>query len=371
MVQTKRPPVIKWNPYKENETRELIMKEIRQLAAKKEIRRKKGLETGVLREFKGNTHWNLYMAIEIAEIITHRLNNDIRNLFLQTSQGMSNTSNYLGNIAQQLKKAEYDLNNVTTLSSNNTIKTIQTEISKLNKALNNVTTIQTELKSSAEKIQTDLNEASNLLKETITENYQNVLKELCDRNEASQIVITEDIHKLQDLVKVNFGEFNDKLTELEDKNSKATEELSDKIVNVGSDLTKTDEKLTTFQETTNNMFDEQQNVLISEFQEGVGGLMKQNLDNFGKTEKSLISQKDNIIKRLDESTEDLTSIMEATNEHLEKINNNIDESIKHSEDSIVKEMRDEVTDLRAILSTIRSDIELMKSVLTKVDSKIH
>ena len=44
MVQTKRPPVIKWNPYKAGENRAIIMKEINNIVSNKEHRRKVGLE---------------------------------------------------------------------------------------------------------------------------------------------------------------------------------------------------------------------------------------------------------------------------------------------------------------------------------------
>ena len=62
MVQTKRPPLIKWNPYKIGDSRAQIMKEINQIVTKKEYRRKVGLEVGAIREFRGNSHWNLFVV---------------------------------------------------------------------------------------------------------------------------------------------------------------------------------------------------------------------------------------------------------------------------------------------------------------------
>ena len=148
MVQTKKPPVIKWNAYTDGEIKNQIVKEINNVMAKKEYRRKVGLETGAIREFKGNTHWNLYIDIKLAELISKRLTSDLKNLFLQSSHNMSNTNGYLASIAQQIKKAEYNLSNVTTVSSNNTIKFVRSEISKMNKAIENITAAQKEIKKS-------------------------------------------------------------------------------------------------------------------------------------------------------------------------------------------------------------------------------
>jgi len=51
MVEPKRPMTVKWNTYKNGELRTRITKEIKQIASKKDYRRKLGLELGALREF--------------------------------------------------------------------------------------------------------------------------------------------------------------------------------------------------------------------------------------------------------------------------------------------------------------------------------
>ncbi len=382
MVQKKIPPVIKWNPYKDGETRSIINKELNLLVAKKDHRRKVGLETGALREFKGNTHWNLFVAIELAEVMTKRLNGDLKSLFFQTSQGINNTNNYLTNISQQLKKVEFNLGNATTLAGNNAIKAIRAEVGKLDKLITDMDKMQQDIKATTDKIQTDMEYTANVLKESITENSQKLLKELCDRNEASQMIITEDIHNLQNVIKEKINEINvlvqekvtglnEQVATIDNKNSEQNKELTKMITKIDEELSSSKEQLTTFQDATNNMFDDQQNALITEFQEGIGGLMKQNLDNLKKIEKLDTSQKNDIIGRIDESTENITSIIEATNSHMDKINEQIGDNLKETEKGIDKEFKKEIADVRSILSTIRSDIELMKSVLTKLDSKVH
>ncbi|WP_455392564.1 hypothetical protein [[Eubacterium] cellulosolvens] len=382
MVQKKRPPAIKWNPYSVGETKNLIMKEIKEIVAKKEYRQKLGLEMGVFREFKGNPHWNLLINIQLAEILANRLNSDIKSVFLQATKNLNNTGNTLANITQQLKQAEYNLGNVTTVSNNNVIKTIRGEITKLNKTVNDILKMQNDMKTFKDEIQEIFDNTSKVLNETLNENLQKFLKEVCDSTEASQNVITGDIKsfkdfsgnkfdEVSDLVKVNFSEFNEQFMDMDYKNTESVKKLSEKVTKVEDQIQNSNERLMNFQEATNNMFDDQQKILITEFQQGVGGIMKQNLENFEKIKKVDSDQTKEIIIRMDESTENLTSIIEATNEHLEKLNTQTKENIKSSEDNVKKELKNEITDVRAILSTIRSDIELMKSVLTKLDTKIH
>jgi hypothetical protein len=150
-----------------------------------------------------------------------------------------------------------------------------------------------------------------------------------------------------------------------------TTQLSEKVVAMTREARELQKQIESFREVTNNMFDDQQSTLIKEFQEGVGGLMKQNLDNYDKLKVENNAQTKDIVKQIDASTENLTSMFEATNAHMDKINENINVKMEQTEDQFRKEMNAEITDLRSILSTIRSDIELMKSVLTKIDTKIH
>jgi hypothetical protein len=371
MVQTKKPPVIKWNAYTDGEIKNQIIKEINNVMAKKEYRRKVGLETGAIREFKGNTHWNLYIDIKLAELISRRLSSDLKNIFIQTSQNMSNTNGYLASIAQQIKKTEYNLSNVTTVSSNNTIKFVRSEITKMNKAIVSITAAQKEIKTASENLQAEIESASNAAKDELIAEFQKNHKEQCDRNEATQTIITDDINAMKDQIQVRISELNDTVSEERDNNTQSFKIVNKSLTELSKDLKNTEEHLSTFQEATNNMFDDQQKTIVTEFQEGVGGLMKQNLDTSNKTEKLMKAETKELTTRVDESSENLTSIIEATNEHLDKVAGHVKEHIKSTESQIKKELNTEVTDLRTILSTIRSDIELMKSVLTKVDSKIH
>jgi hypothetical protein len=74
---------------------------------------------------------------------------------------------------------------------------------------------------------------------------------------------------------------------------------------------------------------------------------------------------------ISDTTDTLSSNLESTNQHLDEVNQNVNEVIKQTELQFSKELKTEITDVRNILSAIRSDIELMKSVLTKLDGKIH
>jgi hypothetical protein len=371
MVQTKRPPVIKWNPYNLGETKQEIMKTVKEIVAKKDFRRKTGLELGALREYKGNPHWNLFVTIELVELMSKRLNNDLRTVFLQTTQGINNTSNYLANISQQLKKTEYDLNNVTTVANNNVMKVVKGEVAKLNKVINTMQTTQKEMKAYTTNIQEELTKVTENIQNAFNEQIHNIITELVDRNEEAQSVITEDIRNLKATTIKKFQEVNGNLNKVDEKTSETINEVFNKLSSIRADLNKTEEHVTVFQEATNNMIDDQQNAIITEFQGGIGGLMKQNLENFSKLGKDNTGLKKDINKKIDETTGTLTEIFDATNSHLDKVQEQIKEDMKLTENEYKKDMNKEITDLRAILSTIRSDIELMKSVLTKVDAKIH
>ena len=382
MVQKKSPPGIKWNNYNDGEIRELIYKKINQLVADRELRKKVGLETGAFKEFKGNSHWNLYLNIEMMEQLNKRLNTDVRNTFVQTTQVLNNTSNFLVNISQQLKNVEYSLGNVTTVANNNVMKLIQSENTKLNKAINNILELDKVIKTSTEKINTNLDQTSKLLNETFENNLKNLLKEVSERTEASQAVITNDIQNLKDalhnkfgeineLVKVNFKETHDDALSFYDKNDESFKKQDDRFTQMDQSYGNLKEKVNTIQETINNRFDDQNNLFTTEIQKGINGILKDYSLNSDKLSKLGTEQTKNIITRVDECTENLTSIIEATNDHLEKVNEHQKEYIKATETEFKKEFKSDIGDIRAILSTIRSDIELMKSVLTKIDTKIH
>ena len=371
MVQTKKPPLIKWNPYNFGETKQEIMKTVNEIVAKKDFRRKTGLELGALREYKGNPHWNLYVTIELIELMSKRLNNDLRTVFLQTTQGINNTSNYLANISQQLQKTEYDLNNVTTVGNNNVMKVVKGEVAKLTKVINTLQTTQKELKAYTTNIQEELTKVSEMFDNVLNGQIKNLISELNERNEESQSVITEDIRNLKATTIKKIQEVNENLAKTDEKTAGSLKDMTDKLSAVRADINKTEEHITVFQEATNHMIDDQQNAIIKEFQGGIGGLLKHNLENFGKLGKDNTTVKKDIANKIDETTENLTSIFDATNKHLDKVYDQIKEDMKLTENEYRKDMNKEITDLRAILSTIRSDIELMKSVLTKVDAKIH
>lgn len=383
MPQTKQPPTkrnqqkqvssIKWNQYKIGETQAQIMKELNQLVAKKEYRRNVGLEVGVFREFKGNTHWNLYLTIQLAEIISKRMHNDLKTLFLQLTQGINYSNTFLNNILQQLKNTEYNINNATTISSNNTIKSIRAQISKLNSLSEQITKVGKDFNSKTRAVNEELNNVSESLKTALSEGVQVILTELGTRADSEQAIITSEILGLKDFTNEKLNELIEQSTTSSENNVNAIQDIStqfsDKISKLGTEVKSLEKHMTTLHEATNNVLDDQQGAIIVEFQEGLGGVIKQNLDTHNKIIESETNSANSVMTRIDENAENLTSLFDATNEHIEKIHENINISLKNMEDEYNNELKTEITDVRSILSIIRSDIELMKSVLTKLDSK--
>jgi hypothetical protein len=349
--------VVKWSPYNVGGISTLIMKEINKLVANKEYRKKLGLEKGVYAEFKGNTHWNLFIAVQLAEVITKRINDDMKNVFIQYAHGLNTSSNYLNNLAQQLQKAEFDINNATTLASNNVIKSLKSDLNKIAKISNKLSRINTDLETKTASLKTDIEDTSTQINERLTEGFQNVLKELENRSETSKKEITDDIMGLR--------EFSD------EKFKETAEMFANKIGLIEKNLVDLQERVSSFQEANNNMLDDQTNAVVTEFQEGIGSVMKQNLENVETIRRNNEEFKNQTVTLINDTTDTLSSNLESTNQHLDEVNQNVNEIIKQTELQFSKELKTEITDVRNILSAIRSDIELMKSVLTKLDSKIH
>ena len=221
------------------------------------------------------------------------------------------------------------------------------------------------------ELQTEITNTSNLLKDALTEKMQNIQKDINERNEASQEVITTDLKAFRDFAESKFNELKEQTTSNTKKNSESlkeqTEQISEKISGASKDIKALHKRIDEFHEAVNNVLDDHRNALIGEFQEGVGGMMKQNLNNFENLKKEQITQTQAINERNDESNENIISMLEATNEHLDKVNDNISENLEKKEQQFTKDLKSEVTDIKTILGAIQSDINLMKSVLTKIE----
>ena len=146
---------------------------------------------------------------------------------------------------------------------------------------------------------------------------------------------------------------------------------NNKILTLEKNIEDLQERVSSFQEVNTNMFDDQRSSLITEFQEGIGSVMKQNLESVETIRRNNEEFKNQTVSLINETTDTIASNQETTNQHLDEVNENVNEVIKQTELQFSKELKTEITDVRNILSVIRSDIELMKSVLTKLDNKIH
>jgi hypothetical protein len=357
MPQVKNLSVVKWNPYNVGEISTLIKKEINKLVANKEYRKKLGLEKGVYNEFRGNTHWNMFISIQLAEVLTKRINEDMRNMFIQHAHGLNNTSNHINNLSQQLQKAEFAINNASTLAGNNVIKTIKADLNKLSKIANMLKSINDEQKKGMDTIKSDIEENLNQIQNKVDEGIENLLSEYVQQTESSKNEIIDDIKE--------FRKFSD------GKTKELMDQFSNKMVSMEKQLTDLNDRVNNFQETNSNAVEDQKAMILTEFQEGIGGVLKQNLENVEAIRKNNEDFKDQTITQINDSNDNLNSELEATNQHIEQVNQNITESIRQTELQFGKELKTEITDVRNILSNIRSDIELMKSVLTKLDGKIH
>jgi len=368
-----QPPVLKWNPYKIGETRTQITKELNQLVAKKEYRRKVGLDLGVYREFKGNTHWNLFITIQLTELLLKRMNEDMKSIFIQNAQLINSTGAYINNVIQHLKKAEYNISNAATLSGNNVVKMVKGEMAKLTKMTSGLSSLKKNLLEKTQEIQNELDNTQNILNQAVTDGFKESIKEINENTDSAKTTIQNNLKDFKDFDSERFNELNAQLVGLNEKLVQTlenqSEQLNGKLDGVSTNVGDISERVGNFHEAMNNVLDDSQRAIVNEFQEGVGALMKLNSENLDAMKINGAEVSEQIINQIENSTENLTTVLDATNEHIDKVNENMDVSVKNVESEISKQIDTEITDVRAILSSIRSDIELMKSVLTKLDNK--
>jgi hypothetical protein len=312
------PGVVKWNPYKVGELRDKILRELNAIATGKDYRRKKGLESGAIRDVKSNPHWQLYATIELFEMFSKRLDDVFKNTYIGTIQTLNESSNNIRSLAQQLQTAEYNINNNSTVAANNIIKGLKDEAVRLNKVQQSMNKLATDTKKQTDSVSSDLRKVATLFKKTLGENFETFKTEL-----------QEDFGNLK-------TELNGEVKSISEK----VEHMDKNIDEMGSNMDK-------FREITTNVMDEHQNAFVSELKEAIN----------------------TIGKNLDENTGNLTELFNSTNEHLDKIDENVARKLDESNENLQKELQREVTELRTSLSTIRGDIELMKSLLTKIDRR--
>ncbi len=312
------PGVVRWNPYKVGELRDQILRELNAIATGKDYRRKKGLESGAIREVKSNPHWQLYATIELFEMFSKRVDDVFKNTYVGTIQSLNESSGNIRGLAQQLQSAEYNINNTSTIAANNIIKGLKDEATRLNKVQQSLNKLGVDSKKRTDAVSSDLRKVANLFKKTLNENF-GILK-------------TE--------VKENFGNLGRELTE-------EVKTISEQVENMDNNLNEMGSKMDNFREVSTNVMDEHQNAIVSELKDAIATMGK----------------------NLDDNTDNLTSLFNSTNEHLDKIDESVGKKLDASQDNMQKDLQREVSELRTSLSTIRSDIELMKTVLTKLDSK--
>ncbi len=322
------PGVVRWNPYKVGELRDQILRELNAIASGKDYRRKKGLEAGAIREVKSNPHWQLYATIELFEMFSKRIDDVFKNTYIGTIQGLNESSSNLKGIAQQLQNAEYNINNTSTLAANNIIKGLKDEATRVNKIQQTLTRLSIDSKKRTDSIGSDLRKVANLFKTTINQKFDALKGEIQD----------------------DFGNMSRDLTEEVKGISEQVENMSNTVNEMGS-------KMDNFREITTNVLDEHQTHLTSELKDSMENLNTKSAENVGEMSKSL-----------EETVTNLTSLFNSTNEHLDKVSDGLMTKMDDANEESRKDLQREVSELRTSLSTVRSDIELMKSVLMKLDS---
>jgi len=287
------------------------MRELNQIASQKEYRVKKGLETGALRETKGNTHWDLHATIEMMEMFSKRLDDLLKATYTGTIQSVYENGAQLTAISSQLKTTEYNLNNAVASSGNAMIKTVKAEEAKLAKIRDEILKVSKNLKESEANTRTDIKKGTKLLRDFTAQQLEDMRNNIQEGNELL-MNIHENMGGITQSLEMTLGNLEEK-----------TEAIDLALSANHKDM-------------------------VIELQQALGGLFKQSEENFRAMEENNAKFREGQARQMD------------------KLNEQMAEQMDQFQSNLKKTMEKENADIRSTLANVRADIEMLKAVVTKL-----
>jgi hypothetical protein len=371
----------KWNPYSVGEMRKLIKDELEKLTTNDTYRNSK-IGTQPFKQAKGQTNWNIYLYGELFERFTKRFDDTIRGTYMSTLQSLNATNATLNNLSHQLKNLEMNVQKYLKSSFENVLTNIVRNDTKFDEFNKNYQLKIANLEKLSEGTKTDIRKATKILKDnyiqefttfkeelsTTQEDYKNSLKDMeellkselanfstnsTEAIDSVKATLTEtkvDLDtKVDDLKAALVEDFGTKMDVLSENTSALTSELSV----IKKDITEMiNDKMSKHQETTNNVLEDQQKLTVADVHEKIK-------ESIGDGRDHLESQAEKLAHKMEDINTALDSRM---NEMAEQLNQKLQDFREEYDNNFNREMGE----LRTSISSIRADIEIMKTLLANL-----
>lgn len=375
-------PTLKWDTYKIGSIRTPVIRELNLIVQEKEYRQKKGLESGGLKDVKGNPHWQLYATIELFEMLSKRIDDIQKFSFFRTYQQLNTSINRLDQLSIQLQNTGNNLNANVTQSQNSLANILAKESESLKLIQQNLNDGHSSLKNQNDELKSDIKKIIKILKTALTsemsaftEKISTNINLMVDKIETNGNELKENISVLKDFLVTESSELKEEAdkylvsftSKMNENNSRLIEELNNLRSLISTTLNDNmqkieiqfndqntsftnliNDKIQTHQETVNNIFKDQHKLIVTKINQ-----------TSETSSKQMIDLLQNITLNSEENTNKLS-------QHIDELNEGRIGQIDEVKTSLDKKLTQEIEDLRTVLSNIRTDIELMKSLLTQL-----
>lgn len=339
-----------WNFYKKGIISNEALAEIKKVNMDKELR-KRTLETEPMASCKSE-QMAVYATLQIVETLFKKIDDLFYGTYKGTMTAFDTSNLYLGNVGKQmgivlqsLKASETNLRNAISQNTVNNAKLLKQESLRINKILTileGTGAMGGAGKDLTENVRNDLKKATKIIREGSTSD----LKEL-------EQTIIRTLHKRDEaFVKAVGEQYKDIVTEMSKQSPKGAPATA---AAMPSDLK---DQLTGMSENMDILGDK-----LEAMQAAVDSLVEGKPDD--QSAKLLEMLEDNAQENaeLNEAqTQVITEQIEALHADLETFQKDTQKRMDEQDAKIGRDIKD----LRELLNTVRADIELMKSLLTKM-----
>jgi len=348
-----------WNFYKKGMITNEALAEVNRVNLDKELRRKK-VETGPIATCKSE-QMAVYATLQIVESLFTKIDELFYGTYKGSITASQTTNQYVINVQKQmstvmqgLKTSETNLRNAVSQSSVNTAKLLKQETLRINKIISMME------KSGANKglvdnFRSDLKKATKVIREGSTSD----LKEL-------EQTIIRTLHKRDEaFVKAVGEQYKDLVNEIgkQKKDTKKTPDLAPEIKEQLSGLSDNLDLIGDRIEGLQGSIVEYMEAKEEGGEVGdMGKVMEVLEDNAQENAELNEAQTQMLMEQMAVMQSELDGYQKTTTKKLDGIQSRIDKYQKASKDEISKEVKD----LRGLLNSMRADIELMKTIVSKM-----
>ena len=336
-----------WNFYKKGIISNEALAEIKKMNLDKELR-KRTLETEPMASCKSE-QMAVYATLQVVETLFKKIDDLFYGTYKGTMTAFDTSNLYLGNVGKQmgillqsLKASETNLRNAISQNTVNNAKLLKQESLRINKILTILEGTGAN-KDLTENVRNDLKKATKIIREGSTSD----LKEL-------EQTIIRTLHKRDEaFVKAVGEQYKDLVTEMSKQSPKGAPVAAAGVM--PSDLK---DQLTGMSENMDILGDK-----LEAMQSSLDSLVEGKPDD--QSAKLLEMLEDNAQENaeLNEAqTQVVTEQIEALHADLETFTKDTDKRMDEMDSKLGRDIKD----LRDLLNTMRSDIEIIKSMLTKM-----